>query len=86
MANAETVNVHHAKTHFSKLLERVAAGEEITIAKAGKPVARLVPVEPPRRQLGMDAGKDFYIAADFDAPMSDAELELFEGGDLEPGR
>jgi prevent-host-death family protein len=80
MAKPAVVNVHEAKTHFSKLLERVAAGEEVTIAKAGKPVARLVPVEAPRkRPLGMDAGKDFYIADDFDAPLPDDILADFEG-------
>jgi prevent-host-death family protein len=49
-----TVNVHEAKTHFSKLLQRVAAGERIIIAKAGKPVAELVPVQekPAKRVAG----------------------------------
>ena len=53
-----TVNVHHAKTHLSKLLERVAAGEEVVIARAGRPVARLVPVsavEP--RKPGLARGR-----------------------------
>jgi prevent-host-death family protein len=84
MSDAQVVNVHQAKTHLSRLLERVAEGEEITIAKAGKPVARLVPIRAAKRQLGMDASSDFYIADDFDAPMSDDELELFEGGEIEP--
>ena len=54
---AETVNIHHAKTHFSKLIERVGRGEEIVVAKAGKPVAKLVPapaglsIEEKRRRL-----------------------------------
>jgi prevent-host-death family protein len=74
------VNVHEAKTHFSKLLQRVAAGEEITIAKAGVPVARLVPVEPPKgkRKLGIDRGK-IFIADDFDAPLPDDILAGFLG-------
>jgi prevent-host-death family protein len=74
------VNVHEAKTHFSKLLARVAAGEEIVIAKGGKPVARLVPVEPKleRRVLGMDAGKKFRIADDFDAPLPPEIQKYFE--------
>lgn len=61
------VNVHEAKTHFSRLLARVAAGEEIIIAKAGKPIAKLVPVKqaPGKRQLGMDEGK-IWISEDFD--------------------
>jgi prevent-host-death family protein len=80
VAKSSTVNVHEAKTHFSKLLERVAAGEEVTIAKAGKPVARLVPFAAPgKRPLGLDAGKDFYIADDFDGPLPDDILADFEG-------
>jgi len=74
------VNVHEAKTHFSRLLQRVAAGEEITIAKAGVPVARLVPIEPKiaRRELGIDRGK-IWIADDFDAPLPDDVLAGFLG-------
>lgn len=82
MVKSSTVNVHEAKTHFSKLLERVAAGEEVTIAKAGKPVARLVPfVAPGKRPLGMDAGK-VWIADDFDTLPEDI-LADFEGSDLD---
>jgi len=64
------VNVHHAKTHLSRLLERVALGEEIVIAKAGRPVARLVPVRKAatKRVLGTAKG-DFVVPADFDAPL-----------------
>jgi len=69
-----TVNVHEAKTHFSKLLERVAAGERIIIAKAGKPVAELVPLQerPAKRPVGMDRGKVF-IHDDFDDPLPEFE-------------
>jgi prevent-host-death family protein len=69
-----TVNVHEAKTHFSKLLQRVAAGERIVIAKAGKPVAELVPVQqrPPLRPVGMDRGK-VIIHDDFDDPLPEFE-------------
>jgi prevent-host-death family protein len=76
----QTVNIHDAKTHLSRLLEQVAAGEEIVIAKAGKPVARLVPLEaaPRRRHLGLLKGK-LNVPDDFDAPLTDAELALFEG-------
>jgi prevent-host-death family protein len=75
------VNVHEAKTHLSKLLRRVTAGEEIVIARAGKPVARLVPVaEPPRpRELGRDRGK-IWIADDFDT-LDPEILADFEGRD-----
>ncbi|HEY3119081.1 MAG TPA: type II toxin-antitoxin system Phd/YefM family antitoxin [Vicinamibacteria bacterium] len=78
---AKTVNVHEAKTHLSRLLARVARGEEIVIAKAGKPVARLLPfVERPKeRVLGFDRGK-IWIADDFDAPMPEFE-RLFYGED-----
>ena len=74
------VNVHDAKTHLSKLLERVEKGEEIVLARAGKPVARLVPIEPAKRKLrpGLMKGR-MRIAADFDAPLPDDLLELFEG-------
>ncbi len=76
---SKKVNVHEAKTHFSKLLARVMEGEEIIIAKAGKPVARLVPIkkQPERRFPGSAKGK-ITIAPDFDAPLSDSVLELFE--------
>jgi prevent-host-death family protein len=78
------VNIHEAKTHLSRLLQRVAAGEEVTIARAGKPVARLVAVEPEKnkvRPLGMDRGR-IWIADDFDAPLPDDLLKLFYGGEL----
>ena len=73
------VNVHEAKTQLSKLLARVAAGEEIVIARAGKPVARLVPVEKKRakRVLGLDAGK-VWIADDFDDPLPPEIQKYFE--------
>jgi prevent-host-death family protein len=73
------VNVHEAKTHLSRLLARVARGEEVVIARAGKPVARLVPVVRPkgRRVLGRDKGK-VVIAEDFDAPLPPELLAAFE--------
>jgi len=72
------VNVHEAKTHLSRLLVRVAGGEEIVIARAGKPVARLVPVEPkPQRVIGQDDGL-FEVPDDFDAPLPDEVLALFQ--------
>lgn len=69
------VNVHEAKTHLSRLLSRVARGEEVVIQRAGKPVARLVPIARPtaRRTLGRDRGKVF-IADDFDAPLAEDVL------------
>ena len=78
-------NIHEAKTHFSKLIERVGEGEEITIAKAGKLVAKLVPckqAQPPKRKPGAWKGK-VWMSPDFDKP--DAELEaLFYEGSIEP--
>jgi prevent-host-death family protein len=74
----KTVNIHEAKTHLSRLLKRVAAGEEVIIAKSGKPVARLIPfAQPGKRILGMDAGK-VWIAPDFDELPADL-LAAFEG-------
>lgn len=73
-------NVHEAKTHFSKLLQRVALGEEITISKAGVPVARLVPVRPSegKRPLGLFKG-EIWMADDFDAPLPPDILAGFLG-------
>jgi prevent-host-death family protein len=72
------INVHDAKTHFSRLLMRVAGGEEIVIARAGKPIAKLVPIEPrSRRILGQDDGL-FEVPEDFDAPLPDEILTLFQ--------
>jgi len=74
-----SVNIHEAKTHFSKLIERVLHGEEITIAKGGRPVARLVPVEfhPGRRSPGSARGL-VKIRRDFDAPLPKGLLRSFE--------
>jgi prevent-host-death family protein len=78
----QTVNIHAAKTHLSRLLDAVADGEEILIARAGRPVARLVPLEgatePQRRQLGRLAGQ-FTVPEDFDAPLPENVLNGFEG-------
>lgn len=74
----DEVNVHEAKTHLSRLLARVAQGEEIVIARAGKPIARLVPVEPKlRRTLGQDKGL-FDVPDGFDAPLPDDLQAYFE--------
>ena len=77
----ETVlNLYEAKTALSQLVDRAAAGEEIIIAKAGRPLARLVPFDRPerRRTPGGWAGKA-RIADDFDAPLPDQLLDAFEG-------
>jgi prevent-host-death family protein len=77
-----TVNIHEAKTHLSRLLVRVARGEQVVIARAGKPIARLVPVGEPgkSRALGLDDGRVF-IADDFDAPLPKNLLAGFESAD-----
>lgn len=74
------VNVYAAKTQLSRLLERVQGGEEVVITRHGKPVAKLVPISRPARprKLGALRGK-VRIGKDFDAPLSDDVLELFEG-------
>lgn len=76
----QTVNIHEAKTHFSRLVDAAASGEEIVIAKAGRPAARLVPMERVKatRRFGGLKGK-VRIAEDFDAPLPDEVLAAFEG-------
>jgi prevent-host-death family protein len=74
----KTVNVHEAKTHLSRLLERVAEGEEIVIARAGKPVAKLVPLRTERRRPGSLKGK-IRVRADFDEPLPDEIAAAFRG-------
>lgn len=78
-----TVNVHEAKTQLSRLLEAVEAGEDVVIARAGRPVARLVPVTPARRQLGGLQDR-FTVPADWDAPLPDAVLADFHGRPADP--
>ncbi|MEM5403931.1 MULTISPECIES: type II toxin-antitoxin system Phd/YefM family antitoxin [Paraburkholderia] len=76
----QTVNIHEAKTQFSRLVDAAAGGEEIVIAKAGKPAARLVPIEKTKvtRRFGGLKGK-VRIADDFDAPLPDDLIAAFEG-------
>jgi prevent-host-death family protein len=77
---ANTVNIHEAKTHLSRLIDEVAAGAEIIIAKAGKPMARLSPISAPagKKHLGLLKGR-IKVADDFNMPLDDAVLGLFEG-------
>ena len=70
--------MHEAKTNLSKLLRKVAAGEEVLITRGGEPVARLVPTRAKRtRRLGSDRGL-LEVPEDFDAPLPDALLDAFE--------
>ena len=75
-----TINIDQAKTHLSKLVEEVHQGKEVIIAKAGKPMARLVPMRRSRkrRRMGLLAGK-FSVPADFDAPLPEEVIALFAG-------
>ena len=71
------VNMHEAKTHFSKLIGKVQEGEEIVIAKAGKPVAKIIPI-PARSQRFLGSAKgQITMADDFDAPLPDELLQAF---------
>lgn len=74
---AITVNVHQAKTQLSDLLARAEAGEDVLIARANKPVARLVPVttRPAQRKFGLNSGWVVDIAEDFDAPLGEGWLD-----------
>ena len=75
----DTVNIHEAKTHLSRLVEEVAAGAEIVISKNGVPRAKLVPLGASRKlKFGVMKGKLRY-PDNFDAPLSDEVLALFEG-------
>ncbi len=79
------VNIYEAKTHFSRLVARVLAGEEIVVAKAGVPLIKLVPVEPP--PTGRVAGSlrgQIEIGDDFDDPMPPEVIDSFENGPIEP--
>ncbi len=77
---AATVNIQDAKTHLSRLVDRAAAGEEIVVARNGRPVARLVALEPPRapRRGGWARGQ-IRIGDDFDAPLPTELQSAFDG-------
>ena len=78
-----TVNIHEAKTHLSRLVEMAAQGEPFVIARAGKPLVKVVPIDAPpagaARRLGFLAGQ-FTVPDDFDRMGSDEIAGLFEGG------
>lgn len=74
---SQVINVHEAKTHLSRLLDKAHAGEEIVLGKAGKPYARLVPLNPvSKRRLGFIKGK---LDERFFEPLPDEELDAWEG-------
>jgi prevent-host-death family protein len=75
------INMHEAKTKLSQLVEKAEAGEEVIIARSGKPVARLSPVRPGKatRKLGLLDRKGFKIPEDFNNPLPAAIAGAFEG-------
>ncbi len=78
----QTVNIHEAKTQLSRFVEQAAAGEEVVIARAGKPVARLMPLPPvyaQSRQLGLGKGQ-YTMPTAFDAIQADEIAKMFEQG------
>ena len=77
---SDIVNLYEAKTHLSKLVERAADGEEIVIAKGGKPKAKLVPyVEPLKPRVPANALGVTFVAEDFDEPLPPEIQEYFDG-------
>lgn len=74
---AKSVGVHEAKTHLSRLIELVGAGEKVTITRRGEAVAKLVPVRGASRRFGTDRGR-FEVPEDFDAPLPDEVVAGFE--------
>ena len=80
------INIHHAKTHLSKLVEEVALGEEIIIAKAGKPIAKLVPIDKPKQNIRVPGSmKNQIIFTDNDnQPMREDELSLWLNSSIFP--
>lgn len=79
--SSATVNIYEAKTRLSRLVDQAAAGEEIIIARGGKPVARLSRLAPPPRKIRFGVLKgQIKVATDFDAPLPDEVIAAFEGG------
>jgi prevent-host-death family protein len=72
----QKINIHQAKTHFSRLVDRAAAGEEILIAKNGRPLAKLAPIAAPRRKPGRLKGR-LRVRSDFDAPLPPGVAKAF---------
>lgn len=82
----KSVNIHEAKTHLSRLVERVEAGEEIIIAKAGRPAARLVPIEGTRKPVKIGGLKSRIPVPDDFNTMFEKEIEALFAGVSAPGR
>lgn len=73
------VNIHEAKTHLSRLLEQVVGGEEVVIAKSGRPIAKVVPIRDEPRRPGRLKGR-IEVRADLEAPLPEEIVAAFEGG------
>lgn len=85
MSEQRTVNIHEAKTHLSRLVEAASKGESFVIARAGKPLVKVVPFEPPAKDnlaimFGFMKG-EFTVPDDFDTMMQDEIIAMFEGED-----
>lgn len=80
----EQVNMHEAKTHLSRLVERVEGGAEIVISRAGKPAAKLVPIPTGKRKLGIWEGKVQFPSEEDWAEMDREIAESFEEGEIFP--
>ncbi|NOT85407.1 MAG: type II toxin-antitoxin system Phd/YefM family antitoxin [Methylococcaceae bacterium] len=80
------INIHEAKTHLSRLVEEVALGEEIIIAKAGKPIAKLIPLEKNQSKARVPGGLkgQIRIADNFDGPLLESELALWNDAPIFP--
>jgi len=78
----ETINIHQAKTHLSRLVEQAAKGESFIIAKAGKPMVKVVPLDPPEekkmQRIGFMEG-EINVPDDFDRMFEDEIAEMFYG-------
>lgn len=76
----ETINIYNAKTRFSQLVDKAAAGEDVVVSRNGKPLVRITRLEEPKRRIkfGVMKGK-LVVAADFDAALPDGVLAGFEG-------
>ena len=82
---ATTVNIFEAKTQLSKLVEKAESGEDVIIARAGKPVARLTRLDPEKPKIRFGGLKrKIWVADDFDAPLPPEVLAEFEGGEVFP--
>jgi len=78
----KTINISHVKAHFSSLVAEVEAGREVVIARAGKPVAKLIPINKAKKRIGRKAGLlkgKIWIGPDFEDPLPDEILAAFRG-------